>query len=208
MGRLTPVEKAERKLKRLQGRVHKAIKREKINHYAMTKEAGHQKRLFEWRDETLALETDALDDRTREILRHMHASIAGVFLHPAAAMKVKLTGGIKGVPDVSLPYPNGEYAGLFIEMKRPRGGYPTPDQLAFIAYLNSVGYRAIVHTNWCDAAREVVNYLGLRSGQYAPIPETWEIGELKDYERVLLGLIDGLTEQPVKPSVEKIEEIT
>lgn len=185
------VEQVQYKYDKLRGKRKRSLSQRLRDTYAMTKEAGHQRLLFAWRDRT----TEKLGDTPAGVaLRHFHASIAGVYLHPAAAMKVKLTGGLKGVPDLFLPFPNGKYAGLFIEMKRPRGGYATEEQRDFQAYLNGVGYLSVIHNNWCDAAREIVAYLGLTPDQYEPIPTTWEIGELSDHERLLLGITDGFAD--------------
>jgi hypothetical protein len=76
-----------------------------------------------------------------------------------AARRMKEQGMKSGVPDLVLPIPAGGYHGLWIELKRRRGGRVSPEQRAWIAHLNQVGYRAEVCAGW-DAARELIlNYL-------------------------------------------------
>lgn len=73
-----------------------------------------------------------------------------------AAMKAE---GVKeGVPDVFLPFPHGNFAGFYIEMKKP-GGRPSKEQLEFKAYALSVGYQWKLCDNWVDAYNELIAYL-------------------------------------------------
>ncbi len=64
-----------------------------------------------------------------------------------------------GVPDLMLAMPVGEWHGLFIEMKRARGGVTSPEQKAFIANLRAVGYLAGVCKGFDEARAAVEAYL-------------------------------------------------
>lgn len=66
------------------------------------------------------------------------------------AKKLKAEGVKPGVPDLCLPVPRGGYHGLFIEMKRQKGGVVSPEQKAWLQALNALGYRAEV----CKGAAE------------------------------------------------------
>lgn len=68
-----------------------------------------------------------------------------------------------GVPDICLPVPRGGYHGLFIELKRRKGGTVSEDQREWIDALTRQGYRAVVCRGW-DAARAEIE-LYLRAGQ-------------------------------------------
>jgi hypothetical protein len=71
--------------------------------------------------------------------------------------KMKAEGLLKGVSDLFIPIPRGNYCGLFIEMKnigKPRCSV-SEDQMWFIDEMNAAGYLAV----WCagfDKAREVI----------------------------------------------------
>lgn len=64
-----------------------------------------------------------------------------------------------GVADIFLPAPSGEYHGLFIELKRLRGGKRTEKQEEFIAAMNAAGYCACFCAGWMAAAEVIVGYL-------------------------------------------------
>ncbi len=59
------------------------------------------------------------------------------------AVKNKLAGYSKGFPDIQIPKPSKGYNGLFIEIKKGKGGVKSPEQKAWIDYLNGQGYKAL-----------------------------------------------------------------
>ena len=70
--------------------------------------------------------------------------------------------GVKaGVPDLFLPVPRGKYAGLFVEMKRTKGGTVSPEQKKWIADLRGMGYAAEVAKGGWAAVELIKAYLGL-----------------------------------------------
>lgn len=75
--------------------------------------------------------------------------------HPAEAARLKLEGVRAGVPDLFLPVPAGGKHGLFIEMKREKGGRLSPEQKDWLAHLNEQGYRAEVCKGF-EAAKAVI----------------------------------------------------
>lgn len=74
--------------------------------------------------------------------------------------------GVKpGVPDLFIPRAAGKYHGLFIEMKRERGGKLSMAQAEWISLLRREGYAACVCAGF-DAARKVIEqYMGGRLEQ-------------------------------------------
>ena len=63
--------------------------------------------------------------------------------------------GVKaGVPDLFLPYPGGDWHGLWIELKTERGRV-MGTQREWIEYLRSQGYAAYV----CRGAEQAINCL-------------------------------------------------
>ena len=79
------------------------------------------------------------------------------------AMRLRLEGVSPGVPDIMLPTPRGQHHGLFIEMKRTKGGSVSKEQKDWIAYLQAQGYQAIVCRGFEEAKREIECYLSTTS---------------------------------------------
>jgi hypothetical protein len=70
-------------------------------------------------------------------------------------MGMKAEGVKPGVPDIFLPVPSGPYCGLFIELKRTRGGTVSPEQRAWIKALQLYGYAAQV----CKGAQQAIDLI-------------------------------------------------
>lgn len=68
------------------------------------------------------------------------------------AIKLKNEGVTAGVPDLFLPYPSNGYHGLFIELKKSKGGTVSSEQKIAIERLNKHGYKAVV----CKGAQEAI----------------------------------------------------
>ena len=68
---------------------------------------------------------------------------------------MKAEGVSAGVPDICIPVPNKKYHGLYIEMKRQKGGRVSEKQKEWIDRLNSLGYLVVVCRGF-DEAREVI----------------------------------------------------
>ena len=78
------------------------------------------------------------------------------------AVNAKRTGLKRGVPDMFLPVPAGEWHGLFVELKRD-GGTPSdlkPEQAEWLRQLREQGYQTVVAYGWKDAIQEIDAYLG------------------------------------------------
>lgn len=67
-------------------------------------------------------------------------------------------GILKGVPDLFLPVPKNGFHGLFIEMKRKKGGIISKEQDEFIRELLKIGYQCHVCRGAEDAISAVKNY--------------------------------------------------
>lgn len=98
----------------------------------------------------------------------------GSYKSGSAQRIFKATGLKRGVPDLMLPchrpranpaaattdkHPLATYAGLFLEIKRTRGGVVSPEQAGWIANLEAQGYRACVCYGWEAAWDLIVRYL-------------------------------------------------
>ena len=75
------------------------------------------------------------------------------------AVKLKKMGVSPGFPDIEIPLPSGNYHGLYIEMKRKKGGVISEKQLEWLNYLNEKGYYAAVANGFEEAKKIVLDYL-------------------------------------------------
>lgn len=110
-------------------------------------EAEEQSALFQWAQYVPELE-------------HMYAVPNGGSRHPAEAANLKRQGVKSGVPDICLPLPKGSYHGLYIEMKVGRNK-PSENQEEWLAYLSSVGYKAVVCYGFEEAVKQLTWYVNL-----------------------------------------------
>jgi len=78
----------------------------------------------------------------------------------ATASNLKAEGVRAGVPDLFLAVPAFGYHGLFVELKREKGGVVSDFQKEYIARLNDLGYQAIVCHGWIEAKNSIESYLG------------------------------------------------
>ena len=73
--------------------------------------------------------------------------------------RLRAEGVVAGVPDLLLAWPSGGRAGLWIELKRTRGGRLSAAQEAVIDDLRSCGYAVAVALGWLRAAEIIVRYV-------------------------------------------------
>ena len=71
------------------------------------------------------------------------------------AIALKAQGVKSGVPDMCLPVARGGYHGLYIELKRQKGGVVSETQKSWITALNTQGYKAII----CHGAEEAIEQI-------------------------------------------------
>lgn len=152
-------------------------------------EHSQQRALFAWANMAARFGFEAAnDDRSYTIQGHA-ASIAGApvpalgrlyaipnggYRDKITAGKLKAEGVKKGVPDVFLPLTCPRFAGLYVELKRPkttkagvrksevvdqRAGTTSDEQDDWIGYLRSVGYAVGVAFNWREAAKQIEQYV-------------------------------------------------
>ena len=79
--------------------------------------------------------------------------------HKAEAGRLRAEGVKAGVPDLYLPVARGQYHGLYIELKRQRGGRISEEQVRWIDGLLEQGYAAAICKGWQEAASVIIDYL-------------------------------------------------
>jgi hypothetical protein len=97
---------------------------------------------------------------TKQGIRHA-ASGNGGSRHYYEAAKLKRMGLSAGYPDLTIPYPAGGYHGLYIELKRQKGGKLSDAQIHWLTFLREQGYWAECCAGADDAIALVKHYLSL-----------------------------------------------
>lgn len=75
------------------------------------------------------------------------------------AVKFKAQGVKPGVPDLCLPVARKGFHGLYIELKRQKGGRVSESQTQWLQALQAQGYKAAVCFGWEQAANALKAYL-------------------------------------------------
>ena len=73
--------------------------------------------------------------------------------------RMKAEGLKSGVPDIFLPVSNGREHGLFIEMKRRKGGTVSTSQKERMKMLTAEGYRCVVAKGCQEAIDAIMRYM-------------------------------------------------
>lgn len=77
------------------------------------------------------------------------------------AKRMKDEGVRAGIPDLFLAVPKGAFHGLFVEMKKPRGGVVSESQKNCMEMLSNQGYCVAVCQGFMDAKDAIEGYFGL-----------------------------------------------
>lgn len=94
-------------------------------------------------------------------LRWLHHSPNGGSRNKREGAKFKALGVKRGYPDLTLLIPCKKYCGLFIELKKLKGGVTSNEQVDWIMHLNGAGYYATVCHGWLEAKSCLEWYLKL-----------------------------------------------
>jgi hypothetical protein len=113
-------------------------------------EHDEQKALVQWA---------TLEAAGRPELRMLFAIPNGGDRSPIVGAKLKAEGVKPGVPDLFLAVPMRSCGGLFIEMKKRKGGRTSPHQKQWISDLKAHRYAARVCNGWEEARDAILEYL-------------------------------------------------
>lgn len=113
-------------------------------------EDGHQLAIFQWA---------ALNIQTYPDLKWLAHVPNGGYRDKREAAKLKAMGVRPGFPDLNLLVARGRYKGLFIELKKLKGGVVSEEQENWIQHLNSQGFCATVCRGWEEAVTVIRLYL-------------------------------------------------
>ena len=115
-------------------------------------EAAEQRKLLDW---------CRLHEHRWPCLALLYHVPNGTNKHITYARDQKRQGLKAGVPDLCLPVPRGVHHGLYIELKRIKGGKVSPQQAWWHQQLRTQGYRCVVALGWEAAREEIEAYLVL-----------------------------------------------
>ena len=115
-------------------------------------EHQEQVALFEWA---------AWMARKHPDLLLMHAIPNGGKRDIRTAARLKAEGVKPGVPDIFLPVPKDGKHGLYIELKRSRGGTVSKEQEAWIRALSAQEYVCAVCHGHREAIKVITDYMGI-----------------------------------------------
>lgn len=121
----------------------------RVNTAGQASESREQQALFRWWDMYRSQYPAAL----------MFAVPNGGARSAITGARLKAEGVLAGVPDVFLAFPAGGLHGLFIEMKRAKGGATSTAQKIVGELLSRAGYGVAVCHGWQDARDTVIRYM-------------------------------------------------
>lgn len=126
------------------------MQKNKAPSFPIPTEAEEQIALFEW----ARLQTG----RFPELALLYHVPNGGS-RNKIEAARLRAQGVKSGVPDLCLPVARGASHGLYIELKRQRGGRISEEQVRWINGLLKQGYAAAICKGWQEAASVITDYL-------------------------------------------------
>lgn len=119
-------------------------------------ESREQQALVRWADMTWMP-----GNGDRKIGAYLYAVPNGGRRDRVTAAILKTEGVRPGVPDIVLAWPAGGHHGLYIEMKRIKGGRATEAQRDWLQRLREAGYAAHICHGFDEARQTILEYLGV-----------------------------------------------
>ena len=128
-------------------------------------EAQEQIALMEWAAITpfVLINTFTQIAVTKKISDYLIAIPNGGSRHKTEAFNLKRQGVRPGASDLFFAVPRGKFHGLWIELKRKKGGELSFAQSSFILSMQLAGYKAVVAHGFDEARSEISSYLSEKS---------------------------------------------
>lgn len=101
----------------------------------------------------------------RRLADHFHHSPNGGTASIRQKSKFAKMGTRSGWPDLECPIARGKYHGLFVELKREKGGIVSANQKERLEMLNAEGYYAVVTRGYKASIEAIEKYMALEDGQ-------------------------------------------
>lgn len=99
---------------------------------------------------------------------YFHHSPNGGTASPRQKAKFTKMGTLNGFPDLECFIAKGRYHGLYVELKREKGGIVSADQKRILGMLNEEGYAAVVCRGFDASVKSIEQYMALEDGDSMP----------------------------------------
>ena len=136
-----------------------AVKMSTIAKRRTTVEAGLDWQPTEDEEQEAVIEWKNLMVNQFPELKYLYHCPNGGSRNPAEAQKLKRMGVLPGVSDLHLPVARGGFHGLWVEMKRQKGGKLSKDQKEWLDGMNEEGYLAVRADGAEEACDIIYKYL-------------------------------------------------
>lgn len=126
----------------------------------MTRHSSHEiPTPYETEEQTALFQWAELQSVAQPELELMYHCPNGGSRNKIEAARLKAQGVRAGVPDICLPVPRGGYHGLYIELKRTKGGRISDQQKNWMNALAAQGYAVALCRGFYDAQQTIIQYL-------------------------------------------------
>ena len=122
-----------------------------MNKTFISTESEEQQALFQWA---------RLNEKNCPELRLMYHIPNGGLRNKSVAVRLTAEGVRRGVPDICLPVARSGYHGMYIELKRRKGGIVSKEQTEWLELLAAQNYLSLVCYGWDEAREAIKDYLG------------------------------------------------
>jgi hypothetical protein len=122
-----------------------------MNKTFISTESEEQQALFQWA---------RLNEKNYPELRLMYHIPNGGLRNKSVAVRLTAEGVRRGVPDICLPVARSGYHGMYIELKRRKGGIVSKEQTEWLELLAAQNYLSLVCYGWDEAREAIKDYLG------------------------------------------------
>lgn len=113
----------------------------------------------ESREQSALIKWAELSTAKHPCLRLLFAIPNGGKRNVITAANMKREGVKPGVPDLFLAYPSKGFHGMFIEMKKRKGGRTSEAQFQWLEMLQAAGYQVAICAGWEEAKNMIEQYI-------------------------------------------------
>lgn len=106
--------------------------------------------------------------KDKTLLDVTHHSPMGGTASARQKSKFKKMGAKSGWPDIQISVAKGCYHGLYVELKRSKGGVVSANQKRILDMLNDEGYCAVVTRGFDASVKAIEQYMALEDGDSMP----------------------------------------
>lgn len=102
------------------------------------------------------------------LIDYFHHSPNGGTSSPRQKAKFTRMNTLNGFPDLECFIAKGRYHGLYVELKREKGGIVSADQKRILGMLSEEGYAAVVCRGFDASVKSIEQYMALEDNETMP----------------------------------------